>query len=269
MLNGMASSDSIDELPQPSPHNGMLKVVQLSDLLSPQAEGLEGTATPVDLPHREVIRQVQRQLRAGGFHPGSIDGHLGPRTEKALLAYQHARRLPKTGRLDELTLRSLDVKDVPEQNDQLLHASPAEITPGSTATGLHAGDLLLLSGWIQQASRDPDGTYRLQLSPHQKARTPALTAVVPHPDQASGSSPMQAQFQTVRTFITAQLLRQQEPSPRGSVMRSPTFVQLSGQLSSAAPPPAESPQARRSGGATAQWEMRPVLDIQFATPPPQ
>ena len=54
-----------------------------------------------------MLRNAQRQLKALGFNPGSTDGTLGPQTEAALRAYQHSYRLPETGRLDEVTLRSL------------------------------------------------------------------------------------------------------------------------------------------------------------------
>ena len=61
----------------------------------------------VDLSNREVRRDAQRQLKALGFNPGSTDGTFGPQTEAALRAYQHAYRLPETGKLDEVTGRSL------------------------------------------------------------------------------------------------------------------------------------------------------------------
>jgi hypothetical protein len=74
---------------------------------------------------------------------------------------------------------------------------------------------------------------------------------------------VRAQLQTVRTFITQRLLRQQEPSLRGSVMRHPVFVQLTGQLSDPDAPLGEPSQRKGPRGATARWEMRPVLEIRF------
>ena len=58
-------------------------------------------------PDRKLISRVQIQLRTLGFDPGAVDGDLGQQTEAALQAYQHANRLPETGRLDEVTLLSL------------------------------------------------------------------------------------------------------------------------------------------------------------------
>jgi len=79
----------------------------------------EASRGPIDLSNREVIRDAQRQLKGLGFNPGAVDGHFGSQTAAALRAYQQAYRLPETGKLDEVTLRSL----LPEQ----VSTSPAPI----------------------------------------------------------------------------------------------------------------------------------------------
>jgi hypothetical protein len=170
---------------------------------------------------------------------------------------------PKAVRLIDL----LTLDDPPERADHAARTPTPRVSPGPMASDMHAGDLLLLMGWIHRASRDPDSTYRLQVSPSREAGTPSLIAVVPHPDQASGTPAVRAQLQTVRAFITQRLLRQQEPSPRGSIMRHPIFVQLTGQLSDPDAPHGEALQGKGPRGATARWEVRPVLDIRFAPPP--
>jgi peptidoglycan hydrolase-like protein with peptidoglycan-binding domain len=86
------------------PLTGRLDEVTLRSLLP---ERFEASHTPAEPPNREVLRQAQRQLKALGFNPGSMDGTYGPQTEAALRAYQQAYRLPPTGRPDEATLRSL------------------------------------------------------------------------------------------------------------------------------------------------------------------
>ncbi len=70
-----------------------------------------GTSPPpqsVEVPPdpREVV-QVQSALLALGFAPGPVDGVLGPRTEKAIAAYQGTYDLPITGRIDERLTESL------------------------------------------------------------------------------------------------------------------------------------------------------------------
>jgi peptidoglycan hydrolase-like protein with peptidoglycan-binding domain len=86
------------------PQTGRLDDVTLRSLLP---ERFETSRTSLEPANREVLRQAQRQLKALGFDPGSMDGTLGPQTEAALRAYQQAYRLPQTGRPDEVTLRSL------------------------------------------------------------------------------------------------------------------------------------------------------------------
>jgi hypothetical protein len=169
---------------------------------------------------------------------------------------------PKTVSLSDL----LTLEDPRKRANQASRAASPRAPAGSTASDVQAGDALLLTGWIHRVSRAPDSTYRLQISPVRKAGSPGLIAVVPPPDQASGSPAVRAQLQAVRAFVTRRLLQEQHPSPQGSAMRNPIFVQLTGQLSS--PDPRLSEPAQRKGGrdTTARWELRPVLDIQFATP---
>ncbi len=146
-------------------------------------------------------------------------------------------------------------------------ASTPQLSLGPNPANVQAGDLLLLTGWVHRVSRDRDRAYHLQVSPSPKAATPSLIAVVPSPDRSSESPAVRAQLQAARALILRRVLRQREPSPRGSVIRQPVFLQLSGQLSyRGAPPdepsPRQGPQNRSTG-----WEMDPVTDVRFATPP--
>jgi peptidoglycan hydrolase-like protein with peptidoglycan-binding domain len=86
------------------PQTGMLDEATLRSLLP---ERFQASPLPTGLSNREAMLQAQRQLKALGYNPGSIDGNFGPQTEAALREYQRAYRLPQTGRLDEATLRSL------------------------------------------------------------------------------------------------------------------------------------------------------------------
>jgi len=103
------------------PETGRMDEATLRSLLPERAEVSRAPApamprAPMDLSNREVLRDAQRQLKALGFNPGSTDGTYGPQTEAALRAYQHAYRLPETGRLDEVTARSL----LPEKREGAL-----------------------------------------------------------------------------------------------------------------------------------------------------
>ena len=98
------------------PQTGRLDDVTMRSLLP---ERFEATRAPTDVSEREVILQAQRQLKALGFNPGDVDGNFGSQTEAAVRAYQQKYRLTETGRLDEMTLRSL----LPERTQ----AAPAPV----------------------------------------------------------------------------------------------------------------------------------------------
>jgi lipoprotein-anchoring transpeptidase ErfK/SrfK len=56
---------------------------------------------------------LQTALDRAGFSPGVIDGRPGRKTNLALVAFQTARGLPRTGRADEATRAALGVDDHP------------------------------------------------------------------------------------------------------------------------------------------------------------
>jgi peptidoglycan hydrolase-like protein with peptidoglycan-binding domain len=84
------------------PPTGMLDEATVRSLLAEPSQ-----TPPALLSNREVVLQAQRQLKALGFNPGTIDGNIGPQTQAAVREYQRAYRLPPTGTLDEATVRSL------------------------------------------------------------------------------------------------------------------------------------------------------------------
>jgi len=55
------------------------------------------------------VREAQCALRDLGYHPGPIDGTVGPQTRSALVKYQIAEKLQVTGQLDAETMERLDV----------------------------------------------------------------------------------------------------------------------------------------------------------------
>ncbi len=62
--------------------------------------GTGGHASP-------AVARLQRRLRHAGFAPGPIDGRLGPRTEDAILNFQHAHHLTVDGVAGPATRRAL------------------------------------------------------------------------------------------------------------------------------------------------------------------
>jgi hypothetical protein len=168
---------------------------------------------------------------------------------------------PKAMRLNDL----IAMQDPPQRADRASRAVTPAAAVGSTMSDIQAGDVVLLTGWIHRVFRAPDNTYRLHVSPNRSPGARELVALAPPPEQAPDSSTVQTQLQTVRTFIRQQLLRQQEPSPRGSVMQRPILVQLTGRLSNPVSSLGGPAPGKQSKGTAARWEISPVLEVRFAT----
>jgi peptidoglycan hydrolase-like protein with peptidoglycan-binding domain len=72
-----------------------------------------------------VLQQAQTKLSQLGYDPGVADGIYGPRTRRALEAFQRAQNLPVTGILDPPTLQALNQAALspPERTPPLLPRS--------------------------------------------------------------------------------------------------------------------------------------------------
>jgi Putative peptidoglycan binding domain len=64
----------------------------------------------------ENVREVEEQLRDGGFYSGEIDGAYSSQLAEALTRYQTRNKLPVTGQLDEDTSNALGVKPAVTKN---------------------------------------------------------------------------------------------------------------------------------------------------------
>jgi peptidoglycan hydrolase-like protein with peptidoglycan-binding domain len=69
-----------------------------------------GSASALNLSE-EQIREVQTVLIQKGFDIGRPDGRLGPRTVRALTAFQRKQGLTATGRIDNQTVTALGVSN--------------------------------------------------------------------------------------------------------------------------------------------------------------
>jgi hypothetical protein len=70
----------------------------------------QATATPAAGPlnlTREQLQQAQALLKEKGFDVGDVDGVLGPRTRRAVMAFQRQRGLEPSGQIDQQTATAL------------------------------------------------------------------------------------------------------------------------------------------------------------------
>ncbi len=124
----IANATSFQTGPHPSP------LLATRDVTSPQT--LVKTTAILTAP---LVRDVQVELRRLGFYEGLLDGLHGPATERAVRAYQRARALTDTGRIDEALLARLALDFGGADNDPAIpvpHAAPkvAEIVSEEAPT---------------------------------------------------------------------------------------------------------------------------------------
>lgn len=58
--------------------------------------------------HGDMVALLQRALATKGFPPGAIDGDFGPRTERAVRAFQQAQNFDANGVVDQETWEALE-----------------------------------------------------------------------------------------------------------------------------------------------------------------
>jgi len=159
----------------------------------------------------------------------------------------------------------LALQGLPEKTDQASRALASGISPGPAASDIQAGDVLLLTGWVHRVFRAPDNTYRLHVSPNRNLEPELWSprySPRPGPGLAScaGAAPDGADLHQAATASAAR-----------------TFVARLGHAASnlcaTDRPAVESNRApccaftgKQSQDTTARWEIRPVLEVQFATP---
>jgi len=141
------------------------------------------------------------------------------------------------------------------------------IPPFANTLGVKEGDIVTTTGWLHLVAGEADGDYHIQISDTQDSQATCLIVEVPNPDpEFVAAADLRPHFQAVRDFIQAKLLRGRSPSPRGSVMQRPTYVQITGQLFYDDAHVVDPPRGKKSCKAATLWELHPVTDLKFAQP---
>jgi N-acetylmuramoyl-L-alanine amidase len=119
---------------------------------------LPGRQIALHLGGLDPVRQVtgvQQRLNNLGFNAGAVDGILGPKTRKAVAAFQATQPdLKATGALDDDTLRRLiELHD----NDKRLSGPEDNAPPGETGPNSDVGGTPGKGGWTGEdmACRPP------------------------------------------------------------------------------------------------------------------
>ncbi|MCA1244606.1 peptidoglycan-binding protein [Stappia stellulata] len=82
-------------------------LVATRDRASPPAQAAPATPDRATLQAQKLVRDIQVELRRLGMYEGPLDGLKGPATERGVRAYQRARGLAETGRVNEALMARL------------------------------------------------------------------------------------------------------------------------------------------------------------------
>ena len=79
----------------------------------PNQQATSGAAGGAVNLGRDQVRRAQMALKEKGFDVGELDGVLGPRTRKALIAFQRRQGLEPSGQFDQRTSTALGISNGP------------------------------------------------------------------------------------------------------------------------------------------------------------
>ena len=88
-----------------------------------------------------LIRAAQQQLKFSGLYNGSVDGKMGPETQRAFRQFQQQHGLPQSGTLDERTYTALQ-GDSGGDTGQV----GSSLAPGGQPSGVAGSDYISGSG---------------------------------------------------------------------------------------------------------------------------
>jgi hypothetical protein len=113
----------------PGPSSRMSGIAQSLDRLAgsePQAPA----APPQAASAAALVREVQTALAALGYEPGPADGHAGPMTRAAILAFARDQGLPATAAPSDALLAALRAPGRPRSGGARLQQSRARVAAG-------------------------------------------------------------------------------------------------------------------------------------------
>jgi lipoprotein-anchoring transpeptidase ErfK/SrfK len=96
--------------------------------VKPGPDELQPSTNFYPRPVRDAA-EAQIALARLGISSGSIDGHSGPQTASALVAFQRSKHLPETGRLDPATRETLLLSRPPFTNYVVTQADLSRLQP--------------------------------------------------------------------------------------------------------------------------------------------
>jgi hypothetical protein len=197
----------------------------------------------------------------------------GPGTERWAIKVS----LPASPNLDKPKSVSLNDLLILEDPKGVTHNDPrydkSRIPAFTNSLNVKEGDILQTTGWLYLVATEPDCDYHIQISNQPRTTTdkptPSDDCVVieaPKPDFVDDPD-LKQRTSAIRDYIKTKMLRNKEPSTRGSVMIHPVCVRVSGQLFY------DDAHLKANGGKETRgkkgmlshtlWELHPLTDFKI------
>jgi hypothetical protein len=140
--------------------------------------------------------------------------------------------------------------------------------PAAAGDKLPEGKLITTVGWLHLVAGETDGDYHIQMSDSAASGDHCLIVEVPNEgEKYTATAELRPKFQAVRDLIKAKMLAGKDPSPSGSVMQHPVYVQVTGILFYDDAHVGGAPRGKKGMKAATLWELHPVTGIAFAPKP--
>lgn len=123
-------------------------------------------------------------------------------------------------------------------------------------------------GYVHLVAMEPDCDYHMQMTLSRTNGNHNLIVEVPRGAAAYVRSPLlRKRYEDVRKFIRERLLAGREPGSEGTLLRSPLWVRLRGQLFYDASHFGDAPRGKKGMKAATIWEIHPVVAMRLVPPP--
>ena len=108
-LNGVASENvvSVGDAGAEPTANGAVPVVVENAEMAPGAPAAEMATPAASTAEKPTAKQIQQALKNAGFYAGKVDGTIGPKTKKAVEAFQSRNGLKADGKVGAKTWKIL------------------------------------------------------------------------------------------------------------------------------------------------------------------
>ena len=115
-LNGVATENVVSVTDNNAAQNADLTnsvpvVVENAAAVAPTTEVTEPAmaSNPADAKAKPTNKQIQQALKNAGLYDGKVDGTIGPKTKKAIEAFQTQNSLKADGKVGHKTWKALSV----------------------------------------------------------------------------------------------------------------------------------------------------------------